>query len=1003
MKKIALILVLFVSTLAVNAQTILENNPATLKWNQLNTQHFRILFPDGFETQAQRMANTLQHIHDAEARSLGSRPRKISVILQNQSSLTNGFVSQLPRRSEFYSMPSQNYNFLGNNDWLDLLAAHEYRHIVQYQHALRGFNRVFYYLFGSTTFAALSQFAVPMWFWEGDAVATETAFTPAGRGRIPNFALTFKTNLLEGRTFNYDKQYLRSFKHNIPDHYVLGYHMVSYLRKRTDDPEIWSKITARTWNVPFLPFWFSSSIHRHSGSYLAPYYKEMAKDLKQQWQQEIDQLQLTPFEKVNQKKRRGYTDYLYPQVMEDGTIVALKRGIGDIERVVSIDGNEEEKLFEPGVMVETGMISSARGQVIWNEYGFHPRWRVKNYSLIKTCSEGIVKPVVGGKKERYNGAALSPDASRVATVETNTKYETSLLILRFSNGEVLKRIGTSDNVYFSMPRWSVDGKKVVVLKTKDNKKSVVSYDPETGEETILVPASEENIGYPVLLDEYLLFNSPISGIDNIYALNLKTNQRYQVTSSKYGAYNPAITKDNKTIYYNDQGRDGMDVVKAPFEPSSWKLFSQPVRDDSLVASLVKQEGRPELFDSIPQQQYPVKKYRRFPALINPYSWGAYTDNTLREVSVGVMSKNLLSTMEISAGYNFDLTERTGAWQGRMSYQGFFPIIDIQASVGNRRVDEGDIIYDKIGDDDTVTVSDNLNFKWKEQTVIAGLRLPLLLTSSRFHAGLEFANNMAYSYVSEFQNSIDGGGRLFPTNYPQYFLGNYQDNGRLVYNHFSISAYRILKQSRRDINSKFGTSVYFDWHQAFESLGKFEGSNYAIYATQYLPGIFKHHSLWGHWAFQGTSIPQLNLTTEAGLNNYIFRNQIPLPRGLSMARYQTMYSMSGNYTMPIWYPDIALGPLVNIQRLRSNLFVDYAFGTSSFGDPLNKLVRAQTNASVGVEMKLDINILRFYPKFDIGFRYSYGQEQRTSKSGQQPATGSTNTVAKFELLIGTFNF
>jgi len=43
-------------------------------------------------------------------------------------------------------------------------------------------------------------------------VATETAFTRSGRGRIPNFDLVFRTNLMEGRTFNYHKQYLQSIK-----------------------------------------------------------------------------------------------------------------------------------------------------------------------------------------------------------------------------------------------------------------------------------------------------------------------------------------------------------------------------------------------------------------------------------------------------------------------------------------------------------------------------------------------------------------------------------------------------------------------------------------------------------------------------------------------------------------------------------------------------------------------------------------------------------------------
>jgi hypothetical protein len=153
---------------------------------------------------------------------MGARPRKISIILQNQSSVSNGFVTLTPRRSEFYTMPPQDYNFLGTNDWLDQLAAHEYRHVVQYQQANSGFNRALYYAFGPATLAAMASTSVPKWLWEGDAVATETAFTHSGRGRIPNFGLLLRTNLQEGRVFNYNKQYLRSYKHNISDSLCSG-------------------------------------------------------------------------------------------------------------------------------------------------------------------------------------------------------------------------------------------------------------------------------------------------------------------------------------------------------------------------------------------------------------------------------------------------------------------------------------------------------------------------------------------------------------------------------------------------------------------------------------------------------------------------------------------------------------------------------------------------------------------------------------------------------------
>lgn len=126
-----------------------ETSPASMKWYQINTNNFRVLYPYGFEREAQRVANTLEHIREPEAKSLEAMPKKISVVLHSQSAVSNGFVTLAPRRSEFYAMPPQNYNFIGTNEWLTLLSAHEYRHIVQFQKVLPVLIRVSIFYSGS--------------------------------------------------------------------------------------------------------------------------------------------------------------------------------------------------------------------------------------------------------------------------------------------------------------------------------------------------------------------------------------------------------------------------------------------------------------------------------------------------------------------------------------------------------------------------------------------------------------------------------------------------------------------------------------------------------------------------------------------------------------------------------------------------------------------------------------------------------------------------------------
>jgi hypothetical protein len=966
------------------AQTTLETNPTGLKWRQVNTPNFRVVFPKGFDFQAQRVASTLERIRSAESKTMGREPRKISIILQNQSSVSNGFVSMFPRRSEFYTMPSQNYNFTGSNDWLNLLASHEYRHVVQYQHATRGFNKMLSYLFGSPVFAAMAHAAAPDWFWEGDAVATETAFTPSGRGRMPNFDLVFRTNIVEGRTFNYHKQYLRSYKHNIPNHYVLGFHMVSYLRRRTNDPDIWEKITQRSWNVPFIPFAFSNAIRNKTGMSVTKLYREMASDLQKEWSDEIARLTLTKFETVSRRKTSAYTDYMYPQPQEDGSVVAMKQGIGDIETFVRIKDGEEEKIFIPGFLNDAGMLTTASDLIVWNEYGYDPRWQVRNYSLIKAYDwKRNVKVVVSDKESRYSSAAISPDAKRIATVRTDKNYNHRLMILNFPSGRIEKEFDNPENYFYAMPRWSDDGNRIVVIRLTRDGKTFSIIDLKTGTAEDVFPLSHENMGHPVLTKDHLFFSSPASGIDNIYVLDLKTRERYQVTSTRYGAYNPVVSPDGKYIYYNEQTRDGMDVVRIPFDPSTWKKKADEPPVTNLFDHLIEQEGGANLFGDIPQGDYPVTKFSKGAHMLNPYSWGFLVQNDLAHIDVGITSQDILSTTSITAGYTYDLNEQTGSWRAGISYQGLYPIIDLNFTQGDRSVDE-DFETLVITDGDSTLVDDTYKVQWSEKNLSAGLRLPLNLTQSKYSSAVEFGYRVGVTQVTEFNNGVNSS-RYFPAVIRDgvieqgYLLSEYVTNGTFVYNQGSLFAYRLLKQSRRDINSRWGQLINIQYYGTpFGS--ELHGGLASATGYLYFPGLMKHHSLYGYAAFQHTKVDE-----EIDGDDYLFRNTVPLPRGIYdyVARHRYFTSASANYAFPLWYPDIALGPVLNIQRIRVNLFADYALGISSIS-------RDEDNdyLSVGGELTFDINVMRFLPQIDLGVRYSYGID---------PA------VTKFELVIGTINF
>ncbi len=120
---------------------VLSQNPPGLRWREVRTPHFRVLYAAGVDSAAQHTAARLEQLHEPDAATLGVSPRPIAVVMQNQTTVSNGFVTFLPRHAEFFTTPQQGFG-LGTVDWLDGLAVHEFRHVGQFEKARQGIGRV---------------------------------------------------------------------------------------------------------------------------------------------------------------------------------------------------------------------------------------------------------------------------------------------------------------------------------------------------------------------------------------------------------------------------------------------------------------------------------------------------------------------------------------------------------------------------------------------------------------------------------------------------------------------------------------------------------------------------------------------------------------------------------------------------------------------------------------------------------------------------------------------
>ena len=448
MRLFSFLLLLTIASARAQLLPVLDQTPTRLRWYRLTTPHFRVLYPAGFDTTAQRTAQRLESLYEPVGASLNRRPRPISVLLQNQTTNSNGFVTLFPRRSEFFATAPQDPSLLGTLDWLDLLAVHEYRHVVQYEKALQGVGRVLYTLFGNTGLA-LATVTVPDWFAEGDAVSTETLLSTSGRGQIPNFNLGMRANLLADRRLNYQKAVNGSYRDNVPNHYPLGYFLTTYA-KQTYGPDVWSRVLDRNYHRFPWPFAFSASIRNETGLRVEDLYRKTMDDLTETWQKQQSGLSVTPAStfpvRVEQARAKNpvFTNYQYPQFLTDSTVLCVKSGLGDIPRLVLLDKNHQEKrVFVQGFPNDPGMLSATATKACWIEFGFDPRWRQRIYSNIRLfdLATGKLTRLPNRRtahQARYTAVALSPDNSKLVVVENTDRYKTRLVVLDAKTGKILK-------------------------------------------------------------------------------------------------------------------------------------------------------------------------------------------------------------------------------------------------------------------------------------------------------------------------------------------------------------------------------------------------------------------------------------------------------------------------------------------------------------------------------------------------------------------------------------
>src|SRR5580765_705524 len=92
------LLILFIFKTEYSFSQRFAGNPPSLKWKQINTDTARIIFPEGLDSQAQRVSSLVHYLASQRPIALGDKLYKINIVLQNQTTIANAYVGLGPFR-----------------------------------------------------------------------------------------------------------------------------------------------------------------------------------------------------------------------------------------------------------------------------------------------------------------------------------------------------------------------------------------------------------------------------------------------------------------------------------------------------------------------------------------------------------------------------------------------------------------------------------------------------------------------------------------------------------------------------------------------------------------------------------------------------------------------------------------------------------------------------------------------------------------------------------------
>lgn len=1020
-----LALVAILIPLSVSAQFyVTGDDPGKARWYSVETDNFKIIYPEGTDSLARVYARKIEGLRIPVSLTAGyasgdGNGNKLPVVMHAYNA-ANGSVAWAPERMDLFTIPSA-YN-PEPLPWSTMLSVHESRHISQMQFGMTKALKPFNFVFGEMWNILVSLIYPGIALMEGDAVVTETAWTPSGRGRTADFLNYYWVAFDNGDFRTWDQWRFPSQVNFVPNYYSLGYLTIGGFRYLYDCPEFMSDLYNLSARRPYNLASLYTTTRKSTGKRFNDAFMEVCDTMYTLWNADAEARKpYIPAEQVT-KESRTYTDYESTFII-DSDIYSIKKGHIDVPSLVHIDeeGNEH---FIRRLAYNIGGLqwSENLDRIYWSETSTDKRWNLKTKSQIRYIEKGSKRIHTFKKPELLYNPIPSPSEEWLSAVRYEIDGRSYLDLIEVTNGKTIQSFQAPDSLQLVETVWI--GDCIYATAISDNGYGIYSISPYESSEKVerwKMLLSPE----PVKIKDFssygnnLTFTCDRTGVNEIYHLDITDGILYQKTSTRYGSSDFQYSKDGKWLYYSSQTINGKKIFRTCVDSLMNKqvdfaqLHHYPIAE--AITTQEKAIARHKDIDTEVNISEP-EKYRKFPHIFNVHSWAPVyvnVDNIMnmsfdyiwQAASLGATGifQNQLSTARGEFGYSahkdpYNPAKWRHSGHARITYSGLYPVIEASLNFNDRAARQFNSYAYLFSEGKTSMevssrelqtpyiegrISTYIPFNFSSGGWYRGVipRLSYRIGNDRFNTGLVIMEMQEQGY-------LDGSGEYLSSYNPVFIR---QAKGKNTFRHSitgSVRGYTVLSTANSSVYPRWGIGAETGVSASIESRKYLSPMGY-VYIYGYTPGII------GEQGFKFTLMHQHKLRSDS-----VFGQQIVdiLPRGLSSnaslsswlsIRNAQLTKLTADYAIPIFIGDLSIGgSLFAIKRLVISPHFDYTFignkGLWSAGGDMvldmNSILTVGWPFSFGVSMSFNggsyknevyengINMNRFFigPTFNVSF-------------------------------------